>query len=346
MFSVNKFGRSYKQGDSLSLDLRAQIVELSGNTSMREIARRFRIDPSTVSRILKRYEQHGTVAPDSRDHTRTLKKLTFQDSILLETMVLNKGSTSLKELQADLNRFGNCGVLSQSTISKHVRNELPSGKHYSRKRLGKIPQDRFSHANLVYTQLYLDNLSNKDPSTIKFFDECGFQLPDSGQRNYGYSPVGEDCIAVRRYLSTANHTLNFLAGVDGIKYGNILQGPSNSIEFLRFFAEATQHVDLLTQRPLLEVGDTVVVDNFAAHHGQAETALRSYFNDLGMELLFLPVYSPDLNPVEEVFSKLKYLLKYNYQHVVFENLEYAILCALEDITAADLAGYYRHAGYL
>ena len=66
----------------------------------------------------------------------------------------------------------------------------------------------------------------------------------------------------------------------------------------------------MTQRPIFEVGDIVVVDNLATHHGEAERALRSFLNFLEMELVFLPVYSPDLNPVDEVFSKLKYLLQF------------------------------------
>ena len=53
-----------------------------------------------------------------------------------------------------------------------------------------------------------------------------------------------------------------------------------------------------------------------------------------------------MNPVEEVFSKLKYLLKYTYNHILFENLEYAIWQAVGDITAADMYGYYGHLGYL
>ena len=89
-----------------------------------------------------------------------------------------------------------------------------------------------------------------------------------------------------------------------------------------------------------------MVDNFAAHHGDAEVALRSFLNDVGMELLYLPAYSPDLNPDKEVFSKLKYLFKYQYQDIVFENLEYAVWCAVSDLDAADMYGYYHHAGYL
>ena len=66
-----------------------------------------------------------------------------------------------------------------------------------------------------------------------------------------------------------------------------------------------------------------MVDNLAAHHGEAERALRSFLNDLGKALVFLPVYSPDLNPVEEVFPKLKYLFKvarYSFPRPIPPNL--------------------------
>ena len=123
-----------------------------------------------------------------------------------------------------------------------------------------------------------------------------------------------------------------------MKYANVIGGACNVIELLRFFEEASENVHPITQRPILEVGDIIIVDNFAAHHGEAKRALRDYFHELGMKLLFLPVYSPDMNPVEEVFSKLKYLLKYRYNNIVFDNLEYAIWLALADIKAVDM--YY------
>ena len=197
----------------------------------------------------------------------------------------------------------------------------------------------------MYTQLYIDYLKDKDPSSVMFFDESDFELPDAGHRNFGFSPVGGDRVEARRYLSTTDLTLNFLVGYDGVEYGNIIEGASNSVQFLWFFDEASQTVDPITRRPILEVGDIVVVDNLPVHHGKVERALRSFLNDLGVELIFLPVYSPDLNPVEEVFSKLKYLLKYRYQELVWDNLEYAVLRAIGDVTAADMYGYYKHVGY-
>jgi len=168
--------------------------------------------------------------------------------MLLETIVQSKGLTSLKEMKSELSDFGDCSEIPLSTISSHVRNKLPSAKNYSRKRLGKCAGERFTHENLVYTQLFLDYLSDTDPCTVKFFYETGFQLPDSGHRVYGYSPVGEQCIDVRRYLSTANITLNFSAGIDGVKYANIVHGAPNSTEFLRFFSEASKTVDPSTMR--------------------------------------------------------------------------------------------------
>ena len=346
MFTINKYGRNFKPGVPLSRDLRNEAIELAAEFPIREVGRRLRIQPSTVSRYAKLYREKGNIDPAQRTHKRTASKLSLADSILLETIVESKGSTSLNEMKYQLSNFGHCGDISISTISRHVRKKLPSTKQYSRKRMGKCAGERFTHENLVYTQLYLDYLADKDPSAVKFFDETGFQLPDSGHRVYGYSPVGEPCVDMRRYLSTANLTINFLAGIDGVKYANTVQGASNSIEFLRFFTEASETLDPNTARPVLEVGDIIVVDNFAAHRGDAERALRSFFDDLGMELLYLPAYSPDFNPDEEVFSKLKYLLKYRYEDIVFDNLEYAVWCAVGDLEAADMYGYYRHAGYL
>ncbi len=346
MYSVNKIGRNYQRGKPLPIEIRNQILEKASYTSYRTLARLLGISPSTVCNILKLHRETGSVDCRVRNHIRTPSKLTFKDSVLLETIVTNRGSTSLREIQRELTEHGECEEISMSTLSRQIRKNAVSGQRYSRKRLGKCASERFTHENIVYTQIYLDYLADKEPATVKFFDESGFQLPDTGHRNYGYSPVGEQCVDVRRYLSTANHTLNLLCGIDGVKHANVIGGACNAMEFLRFFEEASENVDPITQRPILEVGDIIIVDNFAAHHGEAERALRNYFHELGMELLFLPVYSPDMNPVEEVFSKLKYLLKYRYNNIVFDNLEYAIWLALADIKAVDMYGYYRHVGYL
>ena len=124
-----------------------------------EICERYRINRSTVHKYTKQYRETGNVEPLSRKHIRTRSKLSSGDSMSLETIVQSNGSTSLKEIKSELSNFGDSGELSLSTLSRHVRKNLPSGKDYSRKRLGKCAGERFTHENLVYTQLYLDYLS-------------------------------------------------------------------------------------------------------------------------------------------------------------------------------------------
>ena len=67
------------------------------------------------------------------------------------------------------------------------------------------------------------------------------------------------------------------------------------MEFLRFFEEATNAVDVNTGRPALEVDDIIVVDNLPAHHGEGERALREVLEEMSIELMFLPIYSSELN---------------------------------------------------
>ena len=317
MFSINKKGRNYQKGVPLSSDLRNQVKELVQDYCFSEAGRRLRISKGAVSNIVKQYNLNGSTAP---------KKLNlFEQFLSVLSTTLFRWRPWCKQQVRPL--LKNCAMIWLFTATAEN----------CQKRLGKCASERFTSENIVYTQLYTDYLKDKDPYFVKFFDESGFQLPDAGHRNFGFSPVGEDCVEVRRYLSTANLTLNFLVGYDGVKYGNIIEGASNSVQFLRFFDEASQTVDPITQRPILDVGDIVVVDSLAAHHGEAERALRSFLDNLEMELVFLPVYSPDLNPAEEVFSKLKYFLRYRYQELVWDNLEYAVLRTAGGVTAADMA---------
>ena len=132
---------------------------MAATRAISEICERYRINRSTVHKYTKQYRETGNIEPLKRKHIRTRSKLSSGDSMLLETIVQSNGSTSLKEIKSELSNFGDSGELSLCTLSRHVRKNLPSGKDYSRKRLGKCAGERFTHENLVYTQLYLDYLS-------------------------------------------------------------------------------------------------------------------------------------------------------------------------------------------
>jgi transposase len=93
--------------------------------------------------------------------------------------------------------------------------------------------------------------------------------------------------------------------------------------------------------PTLELGQIVVMDNLQQHRGERTRAL---IEARGAELWFLPSYSPDMNPIEEAFSKVKALLRQAAART-HEALVAAIWAALRAITPADADGYFTHCGY-
>jgi hypothetical protein len=73
-------------------------------------------------------------------------------------------------------------------------------------------------------------------------------------------------VEIVRYRETANTTANLMCSLTGVTCMNIVDGPSNTLEFLRFFQEAYTSMNPETGRPCLEVGDTIVMDNCPIHH--------------------------------------------------------------------------------
>ena len=93
--------------------------------------------------------------------------------------------------------------------------------------------------------------------------------------------------------------------------------------------------------PSLRPGQVVVMDNLAAHKSEE---VRELIEARDCEVLFLPPYSPDYNPIEEAFSKIKGLLR-KVQARTREALIEALGAAISAVTAEDAAGFFAHCGY-
>ena len=93
--------------------------------------------------------------------------------------------------------------------------------------------------------------------------------------------------------------------------------------------------------PSLRAGQIVVMDNLSAHRPKR---IRELIEQHGCELLYLPAYSPDYDPIEEAFAKIKNLLRKAAARSK-EALVEAIGAALSAVTAADARGFFKHAGY-
>lgn len=130
-------------------------------------------------------------------------------------------------------------------------------------------------------------------------------------------------------------TMTFLAALrqDRIEAPWLLDGPINGERFSIYVEKV-----LL---PTLKPGDVVIVDNLGSHKGKA---IRQAIRSVGAKLLFLPKYSPDLNPIEQVFSKLKHLLRKAAARTP-EAVYAAISQAIQAFTPQERQNYFANSGY-
>lgn len=130
-------------------------------------------------------------------------------------------------------------------------------------------------------------------------------------------------------------TLTFLAALrhDRIDAPCVLDGPINGLSFTAWVEQSLV--------PTLAPGDIVIMDNLGSHKG---AAVRNAIRTVGAKLLYLPPYSPDLNPIEQVFAKLKLLLRKAAERSV-EATWQRIGTLLDAFPPQECANYLRNSGY-
>ncbi|HEY2357828.1 MAG TPA: IS630 family transposase, partial [Phenylobacterium sp.] len=130
-------------------------------------------------------------------------------------------------------------------------------------------------------------------------------------------------------------TMTFIAALrhDRIDAPCLFDGPINGEAFLAYVESFLV--------PTLKPGDLVIMDNLGSHRGKR---IRKAIRQVGARLLFLPKYSPDLNPIEQVFSKLKHMLR-KAQARSYEALLTAIGELLDTYSPAECANYLQNSGY-
>ena len=344
-------GRDFLNGKALSDDLRnlliSDIKELGGNAetgslprgTLTKLSDKFRISISSVSRIWQKFCSDGEVSPRAHGGGRK-RKLDDGDVVFIESCVREKPSISQKELIDKFKQYSPAVNVSKKNISDALHKFMPSGREFTFKKVSRFAGQRFTDANMEYTQTYIDFISQQNPNKIKFFDESGFKLSD-GNRNYRYSEVNTTAVEISRFIPGANLTLNLMVSLAGLSYYNFVEGSSNAHTFINFWTEASESYAEYGQ-PCIEPGYIIIVDNCSIHKHEAGRELEKFFERMGVTYFFLPTYSPDLNPTEKCFSKIKTLLKQDkYQTMLINNLKVAIGNAVSEISASDLREYYR-----
>ena len=137
-----------------------------------------------------------------------------------------------------------------------------------------------------------------------------------------------------------------LAGLAGIGHCKVTAGRSDSYTFVDYITECIYAVTEYGV-PALRPGDVLVVDNAPIHHSEISRVLKRWLEQQGIDVIFTPKYSPDMNPVEEYFSKVKSILRRpEYGEMLQENLSLAIYEATKSVTSGDMHSFFRHTGYL
>jgi transposase len=170
-----------------------------------------------------------------------------------------------------------------------------------------------------------------EPERLLFVDECGVHT--SLAPIYGYAPRDK-----RLHLSVPRNRGKNTTLLSSMTTGGM--GPSLAIEGATTTRVFETYVEKMLV-PSLRAGQIVVMDNLSAHKPRR---IRELIEQQGCELLYLPAYSPDYNPIEEAFSKIKNLLRKAAARNK-EALVKAISQALSAVTAEDALGYFEHAGY-
>jgi len=300
-----------------SLDLRQRILDTvqRGEGSLRQIARRFLVSVSFVTRLLQLHRSTDSLEP--RPHGGgNPPALGPEDLERLRELVRQQPDATLEELRQRLG--ASCSLM---TLSRALRQlGLPRKK--------KVPRSQEQDRPDVQERRreFCAELAGVDPRRLVFVDESGANTAMT--RTHGRAPVGQ-----RVYTDTPGRwesiTMTCGLRLSGVTAPLAFRGATNTDIF------ETYVEDVLV--PELKPGDVVIWDNLKPH--QSEQAIEAV-EAAGARVEPLPPYSPDLTPIEEMVSKVKGALRSAAARTT-EAVYAAFASALQDVTPEDIAGWFR-----
>jgi transposase len=305
-----------------SEDLRVRVVgRVEAGRPVREVAETFGVSVSSVVKWSQRKRQTGSVAAKPMG-SRQARSLAAQRDWML-ARIAAKPDVTLRELVAELE--ARAVQTSYGSVWRLLNDEGMSFK----KSLRASEQNRPDVARRRVR--WKTHQSRLDASRLVFIDETWAKT--NMTRSHGR------CARGRRLIAKVPHghwrTLTFLAALrcDRIDAPCVIDGPINGKSFLAYVEQVLA--------PSLSPGDIVIMDNLGSHKGKP---IRRAIRAAGAKLFFLPPYSPDLNPIEQVFAKLKTLLRKADERSI-EATWRCIGNLLNRFTPAECANYLRNAGY-
>ena len=152
-------------------------------------------------------------------------------------------------------------------------------------------------------------------------------------RSRGRAPRGQRLVAKTPHGHWTTTTLIAALGITGMRCATVVDGAVNGDVFEAFVEQVLV--------PELRAGDVVIMDNLSSHK---RVRVRELIEATGARLVFLPPYSPDLNPIELIFAKIKQSLR-SLACRTRDGLWHAMQSVLDQVTPNDAANCYTHCGY-
>jgi transposase len=304
-----------------SKDLRLRVLTaVDRGTPRVEIVRLFGVSLATIGRYVKRRRETGEVAP--RPSTGALSNHRHRRAEA--NLVGAAGDASRGDAGGALRTVG-----ARSGRESLDRNNEPSDPSawvdLQAKTLAAAEQDEQARS------AWRRRTGLLDPRRLVFVDECGTNIglvplrarAPKGARAYGKAPRNRG----------KNTTLLASMALSGMGACVAVEGPTTKAVFEAYVEQVLA--------PSLTPGQVIVLDNLTAHKGER---VRKLVETRGCRLLFLPSYSPDFNPIEEAFSKIKVLVR-RAEARTRDALVEAIGRALAAVSKQDVWGFFVHCGY-
>jgi transposase len=222
-------------------------------------------------------------------------------------------------------------VLTTSTISRAL-----ASVGWSKKAARRVAKER----NADLRDFYLHNLSEFRSYHLVYIDESGCDNR-IGFRRTGWSPSGVTPVQISRLHRDQRHQILPAYAQDGIMLARVFRGSTDTAVFEDFIEQLLHYCGRWP-----EPKSVLIMDNASFHHsGRIEQLCR----EAGVKLLYLPPYSPDLNPIEEFFAELKMFIKRNWQRYMDDPgqdfkafLEWCVDTVGARKSSAE--GHFRHSG--
>ncbi|RCH45477.1 hypothetical protein C4886_03890 [Blautia obeum] len=182
----------------------------------------------------------------------------------------------------------------------------------------------------IKRKTWIENIAGAKPERQIYLDESGINT--NLTRHYAHAVHGKRAIDAAPINTPAGTTVLSSIRLNGSLVYTTYQGGTSAQRFREYMKE-----QLI---PSLEKDDVVIMDNMRSHHAKIVTEL---LDKSGISYLYLPPYSPDLNPIEKMWSKMKSILRKRKIRIASE-LPEAVKAALEAVSTNDCRGWFRACG--